>query len=45
MAEQEFIIEVTGLSLKMDNFNQNLSIKQITPFDGDPRFLNVGLKQ
>ena len=44
MAEQEFINAVTGLSLKMDNFNQNLSISQITSFDGDPRFFKRWVK-
>lgn len=44
MAEQEFINAVTGLSLKMDNLNQNLGISQITSFDGDPRIFKRWVK-
>lgn len=44
MAEQEFINAVTGLSLKMDNFNQNLGTRHITPFDGDPRLFKRWVK-
>ena len=45
MAEQEFINEVTGLSLKMDNFNQIWVLAKSHLLMGIQDFLNVGLKQ
>lgn len=37
MTEEAFLSAVQGLSVNMNNLNQNFGTSQITPFDGDPK--------
>lgn len=44
MTEEAFISAVQGLSVTMNNLNQNFGTSQITPFDGDPKVFKRWIK-